>query len=198
MFGRMSSSDSPTVCRRAGSRSCRKCPPTRAGCGPGATLVGFIDDVRHLRPAWNLLAQAILAAWVLLAFGAQPLFHLPASPGFLDLALSWLALVWLMNLYNFIDGIDGMAATGAIFVSIAAILVLVVGGPQKQTAPELGLIFGLIAVSSLGFLIFNRPPATIFMGDSGSLFLGFAFAALITKTVVASHISAWTWLIIFG
>jgi Fuc2NAc and GlcNAc transferase len=168
------------------------------GGGAVATIVGFIDDVRQLRPIRKLLAQAILAAWVLLAFGAQPLFHLPQSPGFLELGLSWLALVWLMNVYNFIDGIDGMAATGAIFVSIAAILVLVVAGTGALTAPDLSLIFGLIAMCSLGFLIFNWPPASIFMGDSGSLFLGFAFAALITKSVLESQISPWTWLIIFG
>jgi Fuc2NAc and GlcNAc transferase len=170
------------------------------GGGTVASMIGFVDDTRHLRPAWKFVAQAILAAWVLVSFDLQPLLHLPGGPLFLDLAISWFGLVWLMNLYNFIDGIDALAATSAIFASTAAAFLLVLVGMQRQLAADIGLelVFGLLAVCSLGFLIFNWPPASIFMGDSGSLFLGFAFGALIAKTTLDSELSTWTWLIIFG
>ena len=105
-----------------------------------------------------------------------------------------------MNVYNFIDGIDAMAATAAIFVSAAAALVLFVEGTQKEMPADVGvmLVFGLVAVCSFGFLIFNWPPASMFMGDSGSLFLGFVFGAMIAKTVLDDQMSMWTWVIIFG
>ena len=170
------------------------------GGGTVATLVGFVDDTRQLRPRWKLLAQGILAASVLAVFDLQPLIHLPGSPAFLDLGLSWFGLVWLMNLYNFIDGIDALAATSAIFASTASAVLVVLVGMQKQLVADIGLefVFALLAVCSLGFLIFNWPPASVFMGDSGSLFLGFAFGALIAKTTVDGQLSIWTWSIIFG
>src|SRR5439155_10507213 len=154
--------------------------------GGVATLVGFVDDTRQLRARSKLLAQGILAALVLFCFDLQPLIHLPQVPAFLDFVFSWLGLVWLMNVYNFIDGIDAMAATAAIFVSAAAALVLFVEGTQKVMPADVGvmLVFGLVAVCSFGFLIFNWPPASMFMGDSGSLFLGFVFGAMIAKTVL--------------
>src|SRR2546425_3604670 len=64
------------------------------GGGAVATLVGFVDDTRQLRPRSKLLAQGALAAWVLVCFDLHPLIHLPQSPAFLDLAFSWLGLVW--------------------------------------------------------------------------------------------------------
>jgi len=168
--------------------------------GGVATLVGFVDDTRQLRARSKLLAQGILAALVLFCFDLQPLIHLPQVPAFLDFVFSWLGLVWLMNVYNFIDGIDAMAATAAIFVSAAAALVLFVEGTQKVMPADVGvmLVFGLVAVCSFGFLIFNWPPASMFMGDSGSLFLGFVFGAMIAKTVLDDQMSMWTWVIIFG
>jgi Fuc2NAc and GlcNAc transferase len=167
------------------------------GGGTIATLVGFVDDVRRVAPGVKLAAQGILAAWVLFCTNWQPLLHLP--PGLLlpDLALSWLGLIWLMNVYNFMDGIDAMAATGAVFISVAATLVLALTGVQQYVGGY-QLVCGLIAATSLGFFMFNRPPASVFMGDSGSLFLGFAFGMLIARTIAGGQISLWTWLIIFG
>jgi len=122
------------------------------------------------------------------------LLDVPWFPPFADLAISWIALVWLMNLYNFMDGIDGMAASGAMFICAASIVVLVLVNGD----PSLMLVFGLLAICSLGFLLFNWPPASIFMGDSGSLFLGYSFSALIAKTIADGQIGIWTWLTIFG
>jgi Fuc2NAc and GlcNAc transferase len=60
------------------------------------------------------------------------------------------------------------------------------------------LILALLAACSLAFLVFNWPPASIFMGDSGSLFLGYSFGVLIAITVTSGIISVWTWLVVFG
>lgn len=159
-----------------------------------ATFSGFVDDVVEIGTGTKLLIQCGLAAWVLFCFGWQPLLNFPWIPPFFDLALSWLVLVWLMNSYNFMDGIDGMAASGSSFICVAAIVSLLLTDGDKS----LMLVFGLLAACSFGFLLFNWPPASIFMGDSGSLFLGYCFGALIFKTVTGGQISVWTWLVIFG
>lgn len=162
--------------------------------GAVATVTGFVDDVAQIRPAVKLVVQGVLAAWILGCSGGAPLLGLQWMPITIDLAVSWLAIVWLMNLYNFIDGIDGMAASGAAFIcatSIVAVLFATGNG-------ALMFIFGLLAICCLGFLPFNWSPASIFMGDSGSLFLGYCFSALIAKTAVEGDISLWTWLIVFG
>jgi Fuc2NAc and GlcNAc transferase len=162
--------------------------------GAVAASFGFIDDVFEIGAKTKLAVQCGLAAWVLFSFGGKPLLSLPWTPAFLDLAISWFALVWLMNLYNFMDGIDGMAASGAAFICTASIVSLLLTGGDNS----LILVFGLLAACSVGFLMFNWPPASIFMGDSGSLFLGYCFGALMMKTVIGGQISLWTWVIIFG
>ena len=162
--------------------------------GTVATIFGFVDDVIHVRAVKKLLMQSGLAAWTLFCFGGQALFDLPWLPAILELAVSWFVLVWLMNLYNFMDGVDGMAASGAIFICLAAALAMLLAAAD----PNLVLLLALLALCCLGFLPFNWPPASIFMGDSGSLFLGYCFGALITKTITGGELSVWTWLVIFG
>jgi glycosyltransferase WbpL len=162
--------------------------------GTAATVFGFVDDAMHIGAKTKLLFQGALAAWTLLCFGGTPLVDLPFTPRVLDLAVSWIALVWMINFYNFIDGIDGMAATGAILISATAILVLVLSGGDPRLLP----VFGAIAVCSAGFLVFNWPPASIFMGDSGSVFLGFCFGALMAGTLSTGGLSLSTWLVLFG
>jgi glycosyltransferase WbpL len=159
-----------------------------------ATGSGFVDDCAKIRAATKFAIQALLAAWVMFCFGGKPLVDLASIPTVVELALSWLALVWLMNLYNFMDGIDGMAACGAVFICAASIVALLLASRDVS----LMLVFGLLGVCCFGFLLFNWPPASIFMGDSGSLFLGYCFGALIVKTITAGQIGLWTWLIIFG
>jgi len=100
----------------------------------------------------------------------------------------------MMNAYNFLDGIDGMAASGAIFVSLAVALVLfLTEGPIEIIA-----IFILMASTVIGFILFNWPPATIFMGDAGSVFLGYIFGVLLLFTVLNNDVSIWAWLTVFG
>jgi Fuc2NAc and GlcNAc transferase len=162
--------------------------------GGAASVFGFIDDVFHLRVSVKLAVQGLLASWVLACFGGRPLVQLPLVPDAALLAISWMGLVWLMNLYNFMDGVDGMAASGAVTISTTALLVSWI----PVSDPGLMMVLALVASCSLGFLVFNWPPAKIFMGDAGSQFLGLIFGALITSTVLGGQIGLMSWLVIFG
>ena len=159
-----------------------------------ATLFGFIDDIKNISARIKLIIQLLLACWAvyclyfgeLLSFGLMPLYMI--------IPILLFSMVWMMNAYNFMDGIDGMAASGAIFVSLTLALVLfLTEGPIEIIA-----IFILMASTVIGFILFNWPPATIFMGDAGSVFLGYIFGSLLLFTVLSNNISIWTWLTIFG
>jgi Fuc2NAc and GlcNAc transferase len=159
-----------------------------------ATVFGLADDIKNIKAQIKLIIQLFLGCWVLycLYFGKLPLLEL--MPIYITTPTILLLMVWMMNAYNFIDGIDGLAASGAIFISITLALVLTLtGGPLEIIA-----IFILLASSVAGFIIFNWSPATIFMGDAGSIFLGYIFGVLLLFTALNNHISIWSWLTVFG
>jgi UDP-GlcNAc:undecaprenyl-phosphate/decaprenyl-phosphate GlcNAc-1-phosphate transferase len=143
-----------------------------------ATVVGAIDDFRALGP-WPKLAGQIVAAAVAISFGVWiDRFTFPGL-GIHELA-AWvgipLTLVWMvaiMNMVNFLDGLDGLAAgVCAIAGGTFAVIALSVGRPQPA------ILAAIVAGACLGFLRHNFYPARIFMGDSGALCLGFLLAAL--------------------
>lgn len=164
------------------------------GGGLVALAMGVADDRLTLPQPLKLATYMGLAAWILWWVGGRPLLAVPGVPAIVSLPLSWLVLVWVMNLYNFVDGIDGMAASGGAFICLALGVALVAGGQAGVLLAPVGVLGG----ATLGFLAFNWPPARIFMGDAGSLFLGYAFAALATETLTSGAVSPWTWLVIFG
>jgi glycosyltransferase WbpL len=148
--------------------------PVIIGVG-GVSALGLLDDLRPVPARYRILVQAAAAGAVVwfrrdaLSTGFLWSFQLP--PWLLaPLAVLW--IVWMTNLYNFMDGIDGLAAGQAIFASL---------GLAAFTAGESGslyLLLVLLAASSAGFLVFNYPPATIFMGDAGSTAIGFFLACV--------------------
>ena len=95
------------------------------------------------------------------------------NAGLFGAVLTFLWIVWLTNAYNFMDGIDGIAGTQALTAGIGW---FVIGGISDF--PLTGFYGGIIAFSTLGFLVLNWQPAKIFMGDVGSAFLGFTFAVM--------------------
>ncbi len=123
--------------------------------------VSFIDDRRHIAPGWRLLVQIAVA--VVLAGQVYG----DAGAGFLVWPLLVLFLVWMINLYNFMDGMDGFAAGMA--VAGFGTLALIAGW---QGAFWLSGVCGVVAAAALGFLVMNFPPARLFMGDLGSTLLG--------------------------
>ena len=151
--------------------------PALLALGGGAMLVAavsWLDDLRGLPVVMRLLAQAT-AAVMLVSVGAWPAACPLAGATAGKVAVGLLALLWvvgLTNAYNFMDGIDGIAGSQAVVAGLGWVA-LTWGTGRVET--WLGL---LLAAASLGFLVHNWPPAKIFMGDVGSAFLGFSFAAL--------------------
>jgi len=165
------------------------------GVGGGlASLLGFIDDVANIRAFIKLIFQGCLAAWILVWFDGGPVTSVSWLPVWVAWLISWLLLIWLINLYNFMDGVDGMASSGAIYICVVLASILYISdGPFYLIT-----LFLLLAASCLGFLLFNWPPASIFMGDSGSVFLGYCFGVFIFATTMNSDVSFWTWLVVLG
>jgi len=143
--------------------------------------ISFLDDIRTVGSGLRLLVHAACAFGLLLQFGYWHSVTLPvigAVPlGVLGAAIAFLWVVGLLNIYNFMDGIDGIAGGQAVVAGVGWI------AAGAMSGSELLMVLGiLISGASLGFLFHNWPPARVFMGDVGSTFLGFCFAAL---TIIA-------------
>jgi len=146
----------------------------------GATLVfllGVVDDIRGLGPWTKLLAQLVVAGGLILAgvridsFGPPGQgFVVPAVIG-VPLTMAW--IVGITNSFNLLDGSDGVAAGAALFALLTMGVVSWFFGKDA-----VAIISFVLAGATLGFLFFNFPPASIFLGDSGSLFLGFSLASM--------------------
>jgi len=139
--------------------------------------LGFIDDVIDLRARWKLTGQIILSV---LAIGLGFEIHTIQVPVLQIINLgpwSWpITILWIVgviNAINLIDGLDGLAS-GLVIIALACFGILCLWQGQYSL---LILIFVLVGVT-LGFWLFNRPQASIFMGDSGSMFLGYVMALL--------------------
>ena len=159
-----------------------------------ATLFGFIDDIKNIRVKTKLIIQLFLSAWTIYWLDLGELFLLGWMPIFMIIPFILIFMVWIMNAYNFMDGVDVMAASGAIFISLTLAIVLFL----TNGSVEVIYIFILLAIVVSGFILFNWPPATIFMGDAGSVFLGYIFGSLLLFTVLNNDISVWIWLTVFG
>ncbi|MNF54017.1 putative undecaprenyl-phosphate N-acetylglucosaminyl 1-phosphate transferase [compost metagenome] len=166
------------------------------GAGAWIAIVGFLDDHGHIAARWRLLAHFIGAGWALGWLGGLPplvIFGFDLDLGWLGYALAAFYLVWLLNLYNFMDGIDGIASVEAICVCLGgALLYLLIGEGGAALAPL------SLAVAVAGFLFWNFPPARIFMGDAGSGFLGIALGVLSLQAAWVAPQLLWSWLILLG
>lgn len=169
------------------------------GLGCAATLIaiiGFMDDHGHIAARWRLLGHFCAAAWALFWLGGLPplqLMGVSIDFGWVGHILAAFYLVWMLNLYNFMDGIDGIASVEAISVCLGATLLYVMLGDIDAALVPL-----LLGVACCGFLFWNFPPAKIFMGDAGSGFLGIALGVMSLQAAwVAPHL-LWCWLILLG
>ena len=140
-------------------------------CAIALMLVSLADDVRSLPIQVRLPAHAAAAAVAILAI-ASPHAN-QAGLGWIEAILALLALAWMTNLFNFMDGSDGLAGGMAAIGFAAFAIAAAVAG----VAP-LAMTSAAIASASVGFLWHNFPPARVFMGDAGSIPLGFLAAAL--------------------
>jgi UDP-GlcNAc:undecaprenyl-phosphate/decaprenyl-phosphate GlcNAc-1-phosphate transferase len=143
-----------------------------------ATCVGVVDDFRGL-PWWGKLGGQASAAAIAIGFGVQidrftfPVLGINELPEWVGVPATFLWIIAIMNMVNFLDGMDGLAAgICAIAGSTFAVIALSLG------KPEAAILSAIVAGACFGFLHHNFYPARIFMGDSGALLLGFTLAAL--------------------
>ncbi|MBL4820105.1 MAG: glycosyltransferase family 4 protein [Gammaproteobacteria bacterium] len=164
--------------------------------GIAVAAVGLADDVTQLSIRWRLpvqFAAAIWAVWWLGDVSVIPIigWNLAFPP--LLYILTVLALVWLLNLYNFMDGIDGLASTEASFVTLMTCLIVLNSSDQVVT-----LLSALLCAATIGFLLWNWPPARIFLGDTGSSFLGYCLGLLALFSMQHGSMNLWAWLLLLG
>ncbi len=151
--------------------------------------VGLIDDIIDMRPQWKLLGQVLAASVVVFSglrieFVGHPLGGGLILLGLLSVPVTIIYLVGFANVINLIDGLDGLAA-GVSAIAATSLLVLAAQGNQLVAAALAAVVIG----ACLGFLRYNFNPASIFMGDSGAMFLGFTLATIsllgVMKTTAA-------------
>lgn len=162
--------------------------------------IGFVDDRRPVPFAYRLAAQFALAA-MLVALGI-PAGQLVQGIG---LPLPWAVLallavvgtVYWINLFNFMDGIDGLAAGQGAFMLGGAALLAAWANPLLLALPVYWWMLASAAAAA-AFLVLNWAPAKIFMGDAGSTFLGLLIAFFGLATIALGWLSLWQWLILAG
>ncbi len=151
-------------------------------------LVGLRDDLHPMPARVRFAVQAAVCT------GLLGLLGLAGAPLFL-LLTALLAGLWWVNLFNFMDGIDGLAAAQALFMLAAAALLSAWGHPERLPQP-LWVMMPCLAAAAAGFLLINWPPAKIFMGDVGSTWIAFMIFALALLSILAGWLHAFTWLIL--
>lgn len=167
-----------------------------SGSGLLIAVVGFLDDHGHIAARWRLAAHFSAAVWALFWLDGNLVLQLPG----LTVELAWLVyllaaffLVWLLNLYNFMDGIDGIASVEAITTCLSGALIYWLLGHDAHIPVLL-----VLAAAVAGFLVWNFPPARIFMGDAGSGFLGLMLGVLAVTAAMVEPQLLWSWLILLG
>lgn len=140
----------------------------------GASMMfclGWADDIKNYRPATKLVAQLVAASPFIFVGGV---FNLTGIP-LIDMLISYFWFFGVTNAVNLLDNMDGLATGVALISAVSVVALMIHGGAVTTSAIQIGMSF---AAMLFGFWLFNRPPASIFMGDSGSLSIGFTLAAL--------------------
>lgn len=165
------------------------------GGGVAVAIVGLLDDRNRLSAGVRFIVHLAAALWALAWLGGMPALRIADQIVPLGLAgylLGALGIVWTLNLFNFMDGIDGIAATEAGFVAGAGALLMWIAGASSGL-PAASLV---LAAAACGFLIWNWPPAKIFMGDVGSGYLGYVIAVLAVAATHEDPVALFVWLIL--
>ncbi|WP_460164684.1 MraY family glycosyltransferase [Sessilibacter sp. MAH1] len=166
---------------------------------PGSIIaaVGFFDDKHNLPRRIRFIAQIVSACITISLIYPLPDIQIWQNISIelngLGIIAVVIGIVWMTNLYNFMDGIDGIAGAEAVTVLAGASLICFINGQVELAA--------VLITSSLpvyGFLYWNWPPAKIFMGDACSTFLGMTFATLALITSKSEAINLWSWFILLS
>jgi Fuc2NAc and GlcNAc transferase len=136
---------------------------------------------------------AIFSLWLMNGIPPVPVLGFAIDLGWFGLALAATYLVWLVNLFNFMDGIDAIASVEAITVSLSGALCW-----WLATGTPLWFLPFALAACTTGFLVWNYPPAKIFMGDVGSCFIGMVLGGMSLWSAQVATQVFWSWFILFG
>lgn len=167
-------------------------------CGAGILIaaVGWLDDRQGLSAWFRVIIHCIAAAWAVFWIDGLPEISMGFCVlrlGFVGSVLAVVGIVWLINIYNFMDGIDGLAGSEGVTVAVFGGLLSLYAGNFLLAR----LSFAL-ALSIGGFLAWNWPPAKVFMGDTGSGFLGFTFAYIALVSEKTGGIPLFLWLMLLA
>jgi Fuc2NAc and GlcNAc transferase len=165
-----------------------------AGGGGLVALTGLVEDCRGVSVQRRVALQILSAAWALYWLGGIPPNLLPALPVALVQVLGVLGIAWLINLYNFMDGIDGMAGIETVTVCIGGVLLYACCVPESMS----WILPALLIAAATGFLFWNFPAARVFLGDTGSGFLGFMMATFCIEAANLDPALFWAWMILLG
>ncbi len=162
-----------------------------AGGGFLVAVIGWMDDHRSVPALWRACIHLLAAFWALYWLGGFPHWEAGITTvrlGWIGTLLAGLGITWLTNLYNFMDGTDGLAGIQGACAGVMGALLLALNGQPGIAAVSLAL-----AASCAGFLLWNWPPAKIFMGDVGSYVVGYSFAvlALVSESTGALLVLSW-------
>ncbi len=161
-------------------------------------IAGHLDDRQKISGATvRLVLHAISAIILIVGVGIPAqisLFDRTVNTGIVGSILGVIYLVWLLNLFNFMDGTDGIAASEAIFIALAgAFLNYHVLSHANHSDAAI-----VLAASTFGFLLYNWSPAKIFMGDVGSGYLGIVIGGLSLMAAKQQHELLWVWVILLA
>ncbi|MES2176532.1 MAG: glycosyltransferase family 4 protein [Gemmatimonadota bacterium] len=170
--------------------------PVLLGGGAAVAIIGWIDDRGGVSPIVRLMVHLASAIWAVSWLGSFEVLRLGSTSqamGAFATLVSILVVTWAISSYNFMDGLDALAASEAVYVGV-------IGGVFSLLGGQSGIAFlaFLIAAASLGFLIWNLPPAKVFMGDVASGFLGYAFVVLALASDRTNGLPAVGWLTLLG
>lgn len=158
------------------------------------TLIGFLDDCYNLSSARRLIIYAVCSAAAIYFLGLTSDFSIYYVKLFwIKPLIACLYLLWMVNLYNFMDGINGLAACEAICVCCGASCLYIMIGHYEMIYLPL-----IISAAVIGFLVWNFPLARIFMGDAGSCALGMLLGGLSIQAAAIMPDLFWSWFILMG
>ena len=139
--------------------------------------IGYLDDVQDLPASPRLVLEGIIGVMLVISV-------IGTDISWIILGIAWFWIVGLINAYNFLDGLDGLAG------SIATVNLLALGIMLFYSGNGFfALVAAILALATCGFLCFNWPPATVFMGDVGSLSLGFVISTLSLILIVDQNLA---------
>jgi len=160
--------------------------PWVTGAALLVAVVSLVDDLKELSPLSRFVTHAVAAILLIVA-------GMSLTGSFIGIVFSWFAIVWMLNLYNFMDGMDGFAGG----MTVSGFAFLAVAGWMSGN-DVYALYAASIAMAALGFLMVNFPPARIFMGDAGAATLGLLAAAFSLWGVGQSLFAWWFPVLVFS